>query len=298
MLLFLFWYFLNFDALTMKNILVATDFSNNAYCALFYVSKLLASQKCTFYLLNTYTELMVSPGKKLPVLGVNKHLNKLQSESQEKLTQTKHKIVLDNENPLHDFITISVKGDLIKVIKAQIDELNIDLITMGNKGLTEATDIFFGSNTIKVANNIKECPLLAIPGEIDFHPPREIAFVTDLRKNCDQKTIAPLLYISALSKASVRVVHVHEQHFLNTTQEANRRRLEEELSSIGHSFLWIKNFDDKAKVIDVFLEKLKVDMYAMVHEKRNLFEKLTKEPVVKDLSMYSDIPFLILPPQE
>ena len=282
----------------MKNILVATDFSNNAYCALFYASKLFASETCTFYILNTYSELTISPGKTLPILNIKKHLKELELESKEKLTHTKHKIVLDNKNPLHTFKTISQKGDLVDIIEQKVQELHIDLITMGNKGLTETADIFFGSNTIKVANNINECPLLAIPGEIDFHPPQEIAFVTDLRKNCDQKTIAPLLYISALSKASVSVVHVHEQHVLNTTQEANRKRLEEELSNMGHSFLWIKNFDDKAKVIDVFLEKLKVDMYAMVHEKRNLFEKLTKEPVVKDLSMYSDIPFLILPPQE
>jgi hypothetical protein len=187
---------------------------------------------------------------------------------------------------------------LVDIIEQKVKELNIDLITMGNKGLTDTADIFFGSNTIKVADNLKECPLLAIPGEMDFHPPKEIAFVTDLRKNCDQKTLAPLLYIASLSQASIRVVHVHEQHILNKTQEENRKNLEKVLSTLGHSFQWIKNYDDKAKVLDVFLEKLKVDMYAMVHEKRNLFEKLTREPIVKDLSMYSDIPFLILPPLE
>jgi len=282
----------------MKNILVATDFSNNAYCALFYASKLLASQSCTFYILNTYSELTISSDKTFPVLGIKKYLKQLELESQEKITHIKHKVVLDNENPLHTFKTISLKGDLVDIIEQKVKELNIDLITMGNKGLTDTADIFFGSNTIKVADNLKECQLLAIPGEMDFHPPKEIAFVTDLRKNCDQKTLAPLLYIASLSQASIRVVHVHEQHILNKTQEENRKNLEKVLSTLGHSFQWIKNYDDKAKVLDVFLEKLKVDMYAMVHEKRNLFEKLTREPIVKDLSMYSDIPFLILPPLE
>jgi len=282
----------------MKNILVATDFSNNAYCALFYVSKLMASEACTFYIINTYSELTISPGKTLPVLGIKKHLKELELESKEKLTHIKHKIVLDNENPLHTFETISQKGDLVKIIKQKTEELEIHLVSMGNKGLTEATDIFFGSNTIKVADSLKKCPLLAIPGEMDFHSPKEIAFVTDLKKDCDHKTMAQLLYIASLSKAAIRVVHVHEQHILNPTQEANRKNLEKSLSNVGHSFQWIKNFDDTAKVIDVFLEKLKVDMYAMVHQKRNLFEKLTREPIVKDLSMYSDIPFLILPSQE
>ena len=281
----------------MKNILVATDFSNNAYCALFYVSQLLASETCTFFILNTYSELTLSPGKTLPILNIKKHLKELQSESKEKLTHTKHKIVLDNENPLHTYKTISQKGDLTSIITQKIEELNIDLLTMGNKGLTEATDVFFGSNTIKVADHLKKCPLLAIPGEMDFHPIMQIAFVTDLKKDCGQKTIDQLLYIASLSNAAIRVVHVQEQHILNKTQEENRKKLEGSLSKVDHSFQWIRNFDDKAKVIDVFLEKLKVDMYAMVHQKRNLFEKLTREPVVKDVSMYSDIPFLILPSQ-
>ncbi|MCM4163432.1 MULTISPECIES: universal stress protein [unclassified Arenibacter] len=282
----------------MKNILVATDFSNNAYCALFYVSKLLASETCTFFILNTYSELTLSPGKTLPILNPKKYLKELESESKEKLTQTKHKIVLDNENPLHVYKTISQKGDLTSIIAQKIEELNIDLLTMGNKGLTEATDVFFGSNTIKVADHLKKCPLLAIPGEMDFHPIKQIAFVTDLKKDCGPKTIDQLLYIASLSNAAIRVVHVQEQHILNKAQEEHKKKLKDYLNKVDHSFQWIRNFDDKAKVIDVFLEKLKVDMYAMVHQKRNLFEKLTREPVVKDVSMYSDIPFLILPSQE
>ncbi len=282
----------------MKNILVATDFSNNAYCALFYVSKLLASETCTFFILNTYSELTPSPGKTLPILNMKKNLRELESESKEKLTHTKHKIVLDNGNPLHTYKTISQKGDLASIISQKIEELNIDLLTMGNKGLTEATDVFFGSNTIKVADHLKKCPLLAIPGEMDFQPIKEIAFVTDLKKDCGQKTIDQLLYIASLSNAAIRVVHVQEQHILNKTQEENRKKLKNGLSKVDHSFEWIRNFDDKAKVIDIFLEKLQVDMYAMVHQKRNLFEKLTREPVVKDVSMYSDIPFLILPSLE
>lgn len=282
----------------MKNILVATDFSNNAYCALFYVSKLLASEACTFYVLNTYSELTLPPGKTLPILNIKKHLKELELESKEKLTHTKHKIILDNGNPLHTYRTISQKGDLASIISQKIEEFHIDLLTMGNKGLTEAADVFFGSNTIKVADHLKKCPLLAIPGEMDFHPIKEIAFVTDLKKDCGQKTIDQLLYIASLSNAAIRVVHVQEQHILNKAQEENRKKLEDGLSKVDHSFQWIRNFDDKAKVIDIFLEKLKVDMYAMVHQKRNLFEKLTREPVVKDMSMYSDIPFLILPSLE
>lgn len=282
----------------MKNILVATDFSNNAYCALFFITKLLAAELCTFYLLNTYSELSMLEGKTLPPIGSQKFLKQLEIDSKEQLTQIKHKIVLDNANPQHRFEIISRKGDLSKIIVQKIEALQIDLVTMGNKGLTEAADIFFGSNTIKVANTITQCPVLAIPGELDFKPIKEIAFVTDFKKSCNQNTLAPLLYLYSLCKATIRVMHIHEEKILIETQELNRKKLESLLEAVEHSFHWMQNFDDKAKVIDIFLEKFQIDMYAMVNQKRNLFEKLTKEPIIKDISMYSHIPFLILPSRD
>ena len=169
---------------------------------------------------------------------------------------------------------------------------------MGNKGHTEAADIFFGNNTIQTVKHITKCPVLAIPGEMDFKPPKEIAFVTDFEKNCNENTISPLVYIASLTEASVKVVHINGKKTLSPTQEANRKLLESCLHNLEHSFQEVHEFDDKAKVIDVFLKKLELDLYAMVNYKHSLFEKLTHEPIIKDVSMYSDIPFLILPPQD
>tara|TARA_R110002153_G_scaffold43525_4_gene122992 strand:- start:53 stop:901 length:849 start_codon:yes stop_codon:yes gene_type:complete len=282
----------------MKNILVATDFSNNAYCALFYVTKLLASQPCTFHLLNVFNELTPLQGKKPKLFVSEKLLKKLQIESEEKLTKTKHKIVLDNDNSKHQFQTISEKGILSKILTKTIDKLHIDLVVMGNKGITEAADIFFGSNTIQVANIINKCPILAIPGEMDFKEPKEIAFVTDFKKGCAKKSIEPLLFITSLFKAKIRVLHITEEEILNTEQESNRKLLDISLKDIDHTFHWRQLSNNKAKVIQVFLEKLNVNLYTMVNQKHNLFGKLTREPVIKDVSMYSETPFLILPAQD
>ena len=282
----------------MKNILVATDFSDNAYCALFYATKLLASRPCTFYILNTYSELSILQGKTLPPIGGKKYLHQLEIDSKEQLTHIKHKIVLDNSNPQHRFEVISQKGDLANIITEKIETLQIDLVTMGNKGLTEAADIFFGSNTIKVANTINQCPVLAIPGELDFKPIKEIAFVTDFIKGCNKNTLTPLMYLASLCSAAIRIMHVDEKEILNETQEFNRKEIEGLFQVIEHSFHWTRSFDDKAKVIDIFLKKFEVDMYAMVNQKRGIIEKLTKEPVIKDISMYSHIPFLILPTRD
>lgn len=282
----------------MKNILVATDFSNNAYCALFYASKLLASESCTFYLLNVFNELTPLPGEKAKLFSSRKRIEQLRIASKEKLTKTQHKIVLDNENANHRFVSLSKKGNLLKIISKTINEKEIDLIVMGNKGLTESADIFFGSNTIQVANQINTCPILAIPGEMDFKAPKELAFVTDLKKGCGKDSIALLLILANIYNASVRVLHITEEEKLNQEQESHRKLLDLDLQGIDHSFHWMHAFDDKAKVIDIFVEKLNIDIYAMVNRRHNFFEKLTREPVIKDVSMYSETPFLILPMED
>jgi nucleotide-binding universal stress UspA family protein len=282
----------------MKNILIATDFSNNAYCALFYAAKLLESKKCTFYLLNTYSELTSLKDKLLPGFGGKKLIKQLETESKEKLESVFYKIVLDTENPNHVFETISQKGALVTLIEQKLEELNIDLLVMGNKGLTEAADIFFGSNTIQTISKMNTCPVLAVPGEMNFVVPNEIAFVTDFKKDCNRKSIAPLLYVASITNAAIKVIHINEKKVLTTTQESNRKLLMQCLQAVEHTFHVVHEFDDKAKVIDVVLKKLKIDMYAMVNYKHNLFKKLTHEPIIKDVSMYSNLPFLILPSRD
>ncbi|WP_150451463.1 universal stress protein [Arenibacter lacus] len=279
----------------MKNILIATDFSNDAYAALFYATQLLSSQGCTFYILHVYNQYPPLKGGLLPLIGSKKTLDSNQRESEEKLAQTLYKIGLDDQNPQHQFKSLSKRGVLPKISKQLIKAYNIDLMVMGSKGETAAKELFFGGHTIKMANALKKCPLLAIPREADFKPPKEIAFVTDFKKGCSQKTIAPLLWITALLKASLRILHIPQDNILNKVQEANRKLLQSYLREIDYNFHWIPQFEDKALVINYFIERRPIDILTMVHHKHRFLELMVREPIVQDISMYAKIPLLILP---
>jgi nucleotide-binding universal stress UspA family protein len=282
----------------MKNILVATDFSNDAYAALFYISKLMASKPCTFYILNVYDEFTSLDGKKSPFLGDKELLPQIKIEAKEKLDAVIRKITLDTNNPKHSFQIILKKGIVAKMVSNTIEENAIDLVVMGTKGNTGTKEIFMGSNTIKVANALTLCPILAVPRQSDFKTPKEIAFVTDFKKGCSIKTIAPFLFIASLSNAAIRVMHINEVAILDAEQQLKIKLLEHCLKDFKHSFHWMQNISDKAQVIDTFLEKSTIDMFGMVHHKHSFFEKLLREPVLKDVSIYADIPLLILPYQD
>ena len=279
----------------MKTILVTTDFSNDAYSALFYISKLMASKKCVFYILNVYDELTPLDGKKPGLFGNKKLLNQIEQESIEKLTSVFHKIVLDTGHPNHVYHTLSKKGLLSKIVAEIIKENAVDLVVMGSKGNTGAKEIFMGSNTFQVANEINLCPLLAVPKQIDYKVPKEIAFITDFKKGCAQKTIAPLLYIATIHNSAIRVMHINEEEILDAEQELKRKLLENCLKDYNHSFHSMQNFTYKADVINSFLVKMKIDMFSMVQYKHSFLKNFMREPVLKDLSIYAEIPLLILP---
>ncbi len=256
----------------MKNILVATDFSNNAYAALFYATQLLASKPCNFYILNAFTENTLF-GEKDTRAFAGKNLSvALKAKSEEKLKQTFHKINLDNDNGQHEFQTLSVKGNLTPVMQRAIEKYDIDLVVMGTKGNTGAKEIFIGSNTMKVTHAINQCPILAVPKEIDYKTPKEIAFFTDFKKGCAKKTIAPLLFIASLFSSAIRVAHIEEEHSLEKEQESHRKLLELSLTGFEHSFHSVQDAIDKAKVINDFLEENQVELFSMVQRKRSLFE--------------------------
>jgi len=282
----------------IKNILVATDFSNEAYDALFYATRMLATTPCTFHIINIYDDLTASSGVRNVLFVGEKELTRLRTTSQENLTETAHRIVLDTGHKLHKFHTISSKGTMSSVISQTIDDLEIDLLVMGNKGKTGAKELFMGSNTIRIANTITQCPILAIPKEIPYTPLDEIAFVTDFKNGCSHKTIAMLLSLASIADAAIRVLHINEEEIMTSKQVSNKKLLDICLAKMPHSFDDIFNYADKANVIQDFLTERKIKMLAMSYHRRNFFERLMREPVIMDLSIYATIPFLILPIQE
>ena len=279
----------------INKILVATDFSNEAYNALLYSTRLFAKQECEFYILNVYD-------RYTPIQKKAKHekvdmakIEKLKEESVEGLTKTFHKINLDDSNDLHRFKTISKRGSLNQVVTETTETLKIDLVVMGNKGQTGAKEIFMGNNTLKVINSMEECPLLAVPKEVAYIPIKEIAFITDFKKGCNLNTLNPLLLILKLLNAHLKIVHLREEEILNALQESNRKLLEVSLKGIGHSFEAIYEFSSKANAMYSFIKNREITLFSFVYSKKGFLKRLLQEPVIKDLSIYSNVPFLVLP---
>lgn len=279
----------------MKNILVATDFSNNAYNALYFAAQLFGKRQCSFTLLNAYTEQTRLLSQKVGVTGNFDLLDQLADESLEGLKQQYHRIRLDLDNPLHHFETISVHDHLTDAIQSTIENKQVDLLVIGNSGKTKTSGLRWGSNAQKLIKEIRSCPILAVPLELEFNLPKEIAFATDYNHTYDAELLHPLIQIATMSNATVCIMHVNEEDRLSNVQKSNLYTLREYLSNIRHSVHWMPDYSSRTNVIKTFLEELNIDMLSMVQYEHGFFEALTREPVIKNLCLELNIPLLLVP---
>ncbi len=279
----------------MKQILVPTDFSNNAYSALFYATRLFQNEPCKFYILNTFDVNTPVLTSRIDTSKGDLLYQQLSNESKDRLTETLHSIVRDTEDFDHTFETVSVSKDLPDTINKTIKNNHIDLVVMGTKGASGIKEIFMGSNTVKVIQKIQNCPVLSVPDEFDFERPVEIAFATDFRRFYSKEELAPLFEIASLFGSTIRILHIHEDEKLDGVQEHNFKKLKEHLTGFKYSIHWISQFDQKSEVINTFIDKMSINMLSMLRYRYSLIESITHKSVVKKIGFSVTIPFLVIP---
>lgn len=273
----------------MKNILIPTDFSDNANSAIDYALELYTNKNCAIYFLHsTY---MLNPESR--ELITSHYLNKIKDQGLNNLEKLKSKKKTKNTN--HIFKSIITDKKLNIAIDKGVKKNNIELIIMGTKGATASVEFFAGSNTIDIISRIKGCPVLVIPDNYNFVVPKQIAFPTDFSRFYDTKELEPLKKITKLYNSEIRVLHIKTEEELSDIQEHNKELLEDHLDDFKHCFYHIPYNSKKAKNIEDFIENFKIDMLVMVNYKHSIIENILKEPVIKNLMFHPKVPILVIP---
>lgn len=283
----------------IRNILVPTDFSNDAYNALFYATQLYKHQKCTFHILHAYDNQSHFKEEFKGARRNKKLQDFLSDRTVESLKETYHKIIADTEkNMLHEFITVPKNDSLEKAVKAYMVQNTIDLMVMGTKGRTWAVDIFLGGNTIQMVKSKIDCPLLCIPKQLDYRPISQLGYITSFKHSLEKFSLSIVRSLASYHEASLHIVHVCDDDAINTSQEKNKALLGKYFKDTCLRFHSIPCEKSKAKTVAKFSKLQEIDLLAMCYYPHYFLDKLFREPVVQDLSFYTEIPLLILPTEE
>lgn len=281
----------------MRYIAVPTDFSDNAYNALLYATRLFPNEAYTVVLVHSYEKEFSMATSRIDI-GRNEELylkiEKRVSKNFEKLT---HSITRDTEELQVSFETVMSGFPLFKCISKLQEEKGISLIVMGTKGASGLQQLFMGSQTMNLIKKTRKLPILVVPENANFTPPKVIAFATDFKTPINTHEINTLKEIIQPNDATIKITHIYDQKSPEDLFEANYKKTKSSLSDLEYTTHWLANTSKKEKVLDEFVKKMNVDLLVLTYHKHSLLKKLFKENIVENIGFHTTIPVLIFTDQ-
>ncbi len=280
----------------MKNILLPTDFSDNAFNAMEYAAQLFKDEDCTFHLLNTYTPIAYNVATVADSYSTMMIEEITRENSVNGLDEVAEKLKEKYNNPKHVFKKHAALNLFISEVKAMVEEQPIDLIVMGTKGATGAKEIFLGTNTLRTIKNAK-CAVIAVPEDFKYEPPKEILFPTDFKFSIKNKFLPLLKSICYIHISRLNILNVYFGEPLTVAQERVKDDLDSYFKNSAHLF-HITQHVDVVEAVEEFQIKYKINFMVMVHNKHDFFENLLFKPVIKKLVCHTSVPFMVIPPEK
>ncbi|MFD1096292.1 universal stress protein [Salegentibacter chungangensis] len=277
----------------MKRILLPTDFSLNSFNAISYALQLFKDEEIIFYLLNTYTPILYDNDYIL-YNATQPSLEEIyKTNSVKGLAKMIKKVKQRFPNAKHRFEQISAFNMLNDEMQKQVRDKNIDLIVMGTQGATGADEILFGTHTVHALQKAI-CPLLAIPSEYEYEPPKNILFPTDYEIDYREDQLSMIREVAKISNSKLHILNIITGRALDEDQERMKKVLAEKLKTVAHQFYSIEKRNVPQGISD-FQNDHPVQMLAMINNKHSFFENLLFRPVINKIGFHVKVPFLVIP---
>ncbi|MDX1544888.1 MAG: universal stress protein [Christiangramia sp.] len=279
----------------MKNILIATDFSREAYCALYYATQLFKEEDATFHIANFYGDEIHTSVYSIVNEEEFKKAPQLKISSQVGCTETLHKIIRDSELAQERFEIISSEQKLIKGIERLIDEKDMDLVILGTKKHRGTLQSIHGTHTTRLIERAIPCPILVIPGELDYITPLRIAFASDLNRKFEKISFKFLKQLAEKFGSSITVVYDGEEGSLSREQWKNFNELKSCFGEVPVHLEYSFTHIEISRTLAEYVKNNNMDLLSMIYYKHGFTESIFREPVVENIDRHLSFPFLILP---
>jgi nucleotide-binding universal stress UspA family protein len=276
----------------MRNILIPTDFSENAMNALKYACELFKYDKSRFFIMHAYQDEIFEDEERIKKETLVKVTQNVAEKSQSNLDKILKEIKDISPNPRHSYSTISSNNMLVDEADKIVDEENIDIIVMGTRGNTNDRKLTFGSHTLQVLRYV-QCPVLAIPEHYVGIQPRHILFPTNYLIPYKRRELKLLCELAAPYRAVIDMLYVSESDKLSMRQQNNQSFVRDELCKNEINFKTVKGHSITDAICN-YIDENNVDMLVMVNTRHSFFENIFFKSKLDEITLRIDIPFLAL----
>ena len=269
----------------MQNILIPTDFSDNAVRAATYALKLFGD-KANYTLLNAFEVPHSGATMLISIADI------LEKDSLQLLKAQESKLKEDFSKLSKHISVRSQMGSPSAVIGKLADSKDFDMVVMGTKGATGIKEVLVGSVAANTLSSVK-CPVLAVPENAELSVPKRILFAAD--DTCLNEGILPdkLVEIATAHDAEVlalNVVPMGQMGHVGNNPKNDRTPIGV-FERVKHSFHFVEA-ESVTSGLEKFMKHNDVDMLSMITRRQDLIARLFGVSNTKKMIMHSKIPLL------
>jgi len=278
--------------MTMRKILIPTDFSENAMNAIHYAIKLFKYEKCDYYIMHAYQDDIYADEDLLEKETLEEITRRTSEKSLKELGIILKEIYEISPNPRHTYNIISSNNMLLDETDKIVDDENIDIIVMGTRGKTNDKKLTFGSHTLQVLKYV-QCPVLAIPQGYKYKQPKHTLFPTNYLIPYKRRELKLLCEMVSPYRAVIDMLYISKSKKLSRRQEDNQTFIKEELCKNSLNFKTEKS-KHIINAIYTYIKEHDIDLLVMVNTRHSFLESNLFLSIVDELSLHLKIPFLAL----
>lgn len=269
----------------MKNILLLTDFSDNALNAIRYAMRFFEKETCIFHVLHVHKvsnyisdDLMYSNKESL--------YDVITKEPKEKLNNLVENLKKEFNNPKHTFKILIDFDVFTDAVNQTVESENIDLTIIGSNGATGAQEVVFGSNTLNLIRKV-DCKALVIPEGHEYRFLNNLLLALEPRNSLTGNPFSDILQFIDRHNLHLHVLRVNPYH--ESTEYAESDTLL--LSSIECIYHKIDDVPiDYA--VSSYLQTNAIDIVSIFSRKENFFERFFKGSSTTKVSKAIHVPML------
>ena len=268
----------------IKNILIPTDFSENANQAAELAISTFIDADVRFYLVHVYY---------LHYSGavMTGDLEELIEKDRRELLDAQ-KAALLAKFPEAQISSDNIQGRLVDTVMRLIKHNEIDLVAMGTKGASGLQASLLGSNAANLVRAL-DIPVLLVPKDSGVESIKKALFATDLKALNGFDTIEPLYNMVKSLGLKLHILNLTDGEGDPIEQDREELKLDSVFMGTDHSFHFreLKNAEDD--IVDAAHE-FEADMIVAVARHYGMIYRILHRSITRKLSMRSDLPLLIL----
>ena len=271
----------------MKNVLVPTDFSNNAMHAIRFTMELCRKQNSKVVLFHSF--IIPVYATDIPVFPqADEELRKVSEEAIQKLINQ-----LKAENPGIEIESLVTQGYAEDEIVEAAASKQADLIIMGTQGASGLREALVGTITASVMEKAT-CPVIAVPEGASVAAFSKIVYATSYAEG-DFQHVEEIIDFARPFNAEVVILHISSGEIEATYEYESIERFKERIAEDSKydkiSFHLLEN-KSVYEGLNKYLDEVNADLVAMTMHKRSFVQKMFNRSITRKMAYHTHIPLI------